>query len=346
MNKKVLGSELYANYCYEKQHNKTSVSAKLKILRIAKSKLIEQAKRRARIKRAALKLMKMPKIQKKFLYQQISKSLINDIAQIRKNYSKEHQSLIYARQNKTWVDWLRQKAERGDQEALAALRYRNRKNSSNYSFSGVASNFFSAEQVDSITKEGTEIYKLDKAVIRNTGNEIKISKGGTTATLKKALEMAKQQYGNCIRVNGTPLFKKVILQIVFQNNMQITFADPDMEDQRKKLILNLETPFEQSTYGLNFGRRPTRSIEIVREGRNPKRNITGTKPNSFSIRQGPPAESQNSLRDLSELYVVQLTRRSKVLLPNNAPDKLECQRGQSDNNVRRSIFNLGLLTRR
>ena len=143
------------------------------------------------------------------------------------------------------------------------MRYRNRKNSSNYSFSGVASNFFSAEQVDSITKEGTEIYKLDKAVIRNTGNEIKISKGGTTATLKKALEMAKQQYGNCIRVNGTPLFKKVILQIVFQNNMQITFADPDMEDQRKKLILNLETPFEQSTYGLNFGRRLREVLKLL-----------------------------------------------------------------------------------
>jgi hypothetical protein len=134
LNKKVLSSELYSRFCYERQHHKTLLPAKLKILRTAKSRLIEQAKKRARIKRATLKLMKMPKIQKKLLYQQISNSLMNDIAQIRKNYSKEHQSWKDAYQNQTWADWLQQKAEKGDKDALTAMRYRNRKNSSNYSF--------------------------------------------------------------------------------------------------------------------------------------------------------------------------------------------------------------------
>ena len=59
LNKKVLGSELYAYYCYERQHNKTTLSEKFKILRTAKYRLIEKAKKRARIKRTALKLMKM-----------------------------------------------------------------------------------------------------------------------------------------------------------------------------------------------------------------------------------------------------------------------------------------------
>jgi hypothetical protein len=222
------------------------------------------------------------------------------------------------------------------------MRYRNRKNSSNYSLSGLASNSFSAEQVDSITKEGTEIYKLDKAVIRNTGNEIKISKGGTTATLKKALEMAKLQYGNCIRVNGSPLFKKIILQIVIQNNMPITFADSDMEEQRKKLILNQETDLEQSRqYGLNSRRRSSRSNEIARASTTNQRGIfTRTKLNTFGIRRSSPAENQNSLRNLSQLDVVQLTGRSKVLLQDNAHDQLERQGLQPNNDVRWKIFGL------
>ena len=58
--------------------------------------------------------------------------------------------------------------------------------------------------------------------------------------------MAKQQYGNCIQVNGSPLFKKIILQIVVQNNVSIIFADPDMENQRQKMNLEQEKQHEQS----------------------------------------------------------------------------------------------------
>ncbi len=342
LNKKVLGSELYARFCYERQHNKTTRSEKINLLKTAKSRLIEKAKKHARIKRTAVKLMRMPRIQKKILYQQINKSLVSEIAQIRKNHSKEYQGLMDVHQNKTWADWLRQKAETGSKDALTAMRFRNRKNKSNYSISGAASDSFLAGEIDSITKEGTEIYKFDKTVIRNDGNEIKISKGGSIASLKKALEMAQLSYGNCIRVNGSILFKKIILQIVSHNNMPITFADSDMEEQRKKLTLNQERHHEQSRqHRLNARRRSTRSNEIVRAGKDQRRIFTRTKPDAFSIRQGPPAESQNGLRDLSQLDVVQLARGSKVLLQDNAHDQLECQRSQLNNHVRRSVFLLG-----
>ena len=60
--------------------------------------------------------------------------------------------------------------------------------------------------------------------------------------------------------NGSPLFKKIILQIVAQNNIPIIFADSELEAQRQKIISEQEKQYEQSRrYGFNDGRRTARS---------------------------------------------------------------------------------------
>ena len=342
LNKQVIGSEIYARYLHEREHDKIILSEKLKNLREAKTRLIDKAKRRGRIKRAALKLLKASRTQKKYLYKQISKTLLNDIEKIRQNYTKERNNLLDLHKKNAWADWLRYKAQQGDKDALTAMRYRNRKNQSNYILSGESPVILSAdiEQVDSITKEGTEIYKVGKAVIRNNGREIKISKGGSVATLKKAIEMAQKRYGSHIQVSGSPLFKKIIIQLIAQNNIPITFSDPEMESQRQKITSQLEKQYEQARrYRFNDGRRTSKSDEVAGTVHG-ERCLYRAKSNPVSTRQGPPVEGQNSLRDLSQLDVVQLTGRSKVLLPTDAHDQLEQQRLQPDNYVRRSFFGL------
>ncbi|WP_115711014.1 TraI/MobA(P) family conjugative relaxase [Legionella sainthelensi] len=340
LNKKVLGSALYAKYLHEKSHNKCFISDKLKNLREARAKLIEKAKRRGRIKRATLKLMNLSKVQKKFLYSHINKTLLNEIDNIRKNYIKERSRLLDSYQNKTWADWLKQKAQSGDQDALVAMRYRNRKNKHDYSISGAGSVFTTLNfgQIDSVTKEGTEIYKKDNSVIRDNGKEIIISKGGSISALKRALEMSRQRYGDCICVNGSPLFKKIILQIVIQYQMPITFADLDLENQRQKLNFEQEKSYEQSrSNGQKHRRRTPGSHETIGAA-NENRKSRGTKSNSFSIRQGSPAKDHNSLRNLSQCHLVQFTGGGQVLLPNNAYDHLERQKLKSDNDVRWKFF--------
>ncbi|HAU1321518.1 TPA: relaxase/mobilization nuclease domain-containing protein [Legionella pneumophila] len=341
LNKKVLGSALYATYKHEKLHNKHIISDKLKNLGEARAKLIEKAKKRGRIKRATLKLMNLSKVQKKFLYSHINKTLLNEIDNIRKNYAKERSRLLYSHQNKTWADWLKQKAQSGDQDALVAMRYRNRKNNHDYTISGADSVFTNLNfgQIDSITKEGTEIYKKDNSVIRDNGKEIIISKGGSIPALKEALEMARQRYGDCISVNGSPLFKKIILQIVIQYQMPITFADLDLENQRQKLNFKQEKSYEQSrSSGQNHRRRTPGSHEAARTATGNRRG--STKPNSFSIRQGSPAKGHNSLRNLSKCALVQLTGGGQVLLQDNAHDQLERQRLKLYNNVRWKVSGL------
>jgi len=341
LNKKVLGSKLYAEYQHQKLHNKLSITERLKQLREARVKLIEKAKKRGRIKRSALKLMNLSKVQKKYLYQHINKTLLSDIDNIRKNYAKERSRLIDSRQNKTWADWLKQKAQGGDQDALAAMRYRNRKNNHEYTLSGAASVLSSLNfgQIDSVTKEGTEIYKKDNSVIRDNGQEIIISKGGSIPALKRALEMARERYGDCICVNGSPLFKKIILQIVIQYQMPITFADLDLENQRQKLNFEQEKSHEQSRSNRQNHRRRTRGSHEA-FGTASRNGRGSTKPNTFSIRQGSPAKDHNSLRNLSKCDLVQLAGGGQVLLPDNAHDHLERKGFKPDNHVRRKIFGI------
>ncbi|KTD70019.1 TraI protein [Legionella santicrucis] len=342
LNKKVLGTALYAKYLHEKSHNKHFISDKLKNLREARAKLIEKAKKRGRIKRAALKLMNLSKVQKKFLYSHINKTLLNEIANIRKNYGKERSRLLDSYQNKTWADWLKQNAQSGDQDALVTLRYRNRKNKHDYAISGSGSSFFSSlnfGQIDSVTKEGTEIYKKDNNVIRDNGKEIFISKGGSIPTLKRALEMARQRYGDCICVNGSPLFKKIILQIVIQYQMPITFADLDLENQRQKLNFEQEKSHDQSRANRQSHRgRTSGGYEAAGTATGKRRG--STKPDSFSIRQGSPAKDHNSLRNLSKCDLVQLTGGGQVLLPDNAHAHLERKGFKLDNHVRREVSRL------
>ncbi|OJX91010.1 MAG: conjugal transfer protein TraI [Legionella sp. 40-6] len=341
LNKKILGSALYATYKHEKSHNKHIISDKLKNLREARAKLIEKAKKRGRIKRATLKLMNPSKVQKKFLYSHINKTLLNEIDSIRKNYAKERSRLLDSYRNKTWADWLKQKAQEGDQDALVTMRYRNRKNNHDYTISGTdsVSTIFNFRQIDSVTKEGTEIYKKDKSVIRDNGKEIFISKGGSISALKRALEMARQRYGDCICVNGSPLFKKIILQIVIKFQMPITFADLDLENQRQILNFEQEKSHEPSRSNRQYPRRGTAgSHEAV--GTTTKNGRGSKKPNSFSIRDGSPAKDYNSLRNLSKCALVQLTGGGQVLLQDNAHDQLEQQRCQPDNHVRRKFFGL------
>ncbi|WP_412757893.1 TraI/MobA(P) family conjugative relaxase [Legionella bozemanae] len=342
LNKTFISSELYDQYQHEKAQSQNVRSAKLKHLREAKAKLIDKAKKRGRMKRIALKSMNLSRMSKKYLYQQINKALLHDLQHIRKNYMHARHSLMANYQNKTWADWLQKKAQSGDQDALMAMRYRNRKNNSNYTISGTDSVFssFNFGQIDSVTKEGTEIYKKDNAIIRDNGKEIVISKGGSIPALKRALEMARQRYGDCICVNGSPQFKKIILQIVIQYQMPITFADLDLENQRQKLSFEEENSHEQSRSNRQNHRRRTSSSHEVVGTANGNGRSARKKPNSFSIRQGSPAKNHNSLRNLSQCNLVQLTGGGQVLLQDNAHDQLERQGFKPDNHVRRKISRL------
>ena len=92
-------------------------------VKAAKKRRVEDAKRSARLKRAAIKLTS-GRISKKLLYGLVSKKLKSEITKINREYLKERQSIYLKYRRRTWNDWLQIKARQGNKTALETLRAR------------------------------------------------------------------------------------------------------------------------------------------------------------------------------------------------------------------------------
>lgn len=353
--------ELYARYQAEQIQYKTLRKAEITKARLRKDLMIEGAKKNSRLKRTAIQLMKGG-MNKRVLYALTSKTLLNELEKARHQYLKDKQTIDLKYKRCVWADWLRWKATEGEAEALAALRSRESKQALNKgnTFTGDAvqkKGPISDISPDSITKTGTIIYRAGDSAIRDDGEFIKISRGSSEDALATALCMAMDRFGNCLSVNGTNEFKEKIIQTAVTLKLNISFDDSHLEKYRQELITQLtnkEKNHERTSQSSDEPRRtnPSRNgsfgsvrfSQRIRTRTQPGNGkpIPGlNKPNIGGIGQQPPPQSKNRLRELSQLGVVQLAKRSEMLLPSDVSSQLEYKRTQSDNGMRRDVFGAG-----
>lgn len=91
---------------------------------------------------------------------------------------------------------------------------------------------------------------------------------------------------------------------------------------------------------IRAGRAGGRQFRPVRGKPVPGGGLPG-KPNIGGVGRKPPPQSQNRLRGLSELGVVQLASGGQVLLPRDVPGHVEQQGAKPDHGLRRDIFGAG-----
>lgn len=96
----------------------------LERVRAYKERRIEAAMRHVRLKRAALKLAKMPRDAKKMMYRALANALRDKISKIKRESKPEYLSISQKCHRRQWVDWLRYQAGTGNADALTALRRR------------------------------------------------------------------------------------------------------------------------------------------------------------------------------------------------------------------------------
>ena len=347
--------ELHARYKHEQQAGNTARTVEWTNAIARKTRLIEAAKRNGRLKRAAIKLIKGRGVGKKLLYATTSKTLRNEIQTINAQYLKERQLIYDKYQRLTWADWLRAKATDGDQEALRALRAREaaqglKGNTVAGQRRDTSANGHAAQ--DSITKKGTIIYRFGTTAVRDDGDRLNVSRGANHDGLQAALRLAIERYGDRLTVNGTAAFKDQIAHAAATAKLSITFDDADLERRRQQLLLPItqenthEHHRSRPDRGRTDRRRPATTRHAVAGIHHARPNIRGLPGKSGVSRIGrnPPPQSQNRLRGLSQLGVVQFSGRSEVLLPSHVPHHLEHQRAKPDNGVRRDIFGARAVT--
>ncbi|MFN5745428.1 MAG: TraI/MobA(P) family conjugative relaxase [Methylococcaceae bacterium] len=320
---------LYARYTAEQQ---SVVERRSRMLSTEKSwrvKRIAAAQSANRSRRAAIKILGDDPAIKKLLYAQARQSLRDEITAINARHRKGRTAVSSHLKKRTWADWLRHEAVRGNADALLALRAREGRERLGGDTLQAAGEAGLGQRlvIDGITKKGTIIYRAQNASVRDDGERLRVQGGAGDEVVRQALRLAMQR-GNRITVNGSVAFKAQAIQAAVDAGLSITFADPAMERQRALLLTEVKNGRQ------NAGPRSV--------GDSLGTGTTQKKPDIGGIGREPPPQSQNRLQRLSDLGVVRIASGSEVLLQGDVTGDVEQRRAQSADPLRRAVFGAGI----
>ncbi len=237
---------LYARYQHDRLARAQGRAVAMHEARTRKASHIDAAKRAGQMKRAAIKLTTRGRITKKLLYMGVSQSLRSDIRQIVDRHRRDCLTISARHQRLTWADWLRQQALAGDDEALRALRARDAaRGLTGDTITAVGTRLVAAvvgANQDSITKQGTIIYRVGLSAVRDDGTRLQVSREVTNDGIDAALRLAIQKYGTTIAVSGSDAFKRRVAEVAAHSRLTIRFDDPTLEQQRQRYATPSTTP--------------------------------------------------------------------------------------------------------
>lgn len=227
-------TELYARYKDAQQDLTATRAGALAEAKRQKDKAVENAKKAAAMRRAAIKHLTDGRLTKRLLYGQASAALRADLAAIHERHNQERAAIYLAHSRRTWADWLKQQAMAGDDQAIDALRARE-------AAQGLKGDTLQGEGVvkagralviDSITKKGTIIYRAGSSAVRDDGERLAVSSEADRAGVLAALRMAMERYGERITVSGSVAFKATAIRAAVDARLPIVFTDPILERRR------------------------------------------------------------------------------------------------------------------
>ena len=243
-------SALYKRFQSEQKDNVAIRTQALKRAREQRDQLISRAKRKGVLKRAAVKLSSADYLTKKALYSLISKTLMGQVQQAGVQHQLDRQRLTERHKQRSWHEWLQHQATQGNHDALQALRARD-------AARGLKGNTFTGTTVidagplsellpDSITKQGTLIYRMANACIRDDGKALQISKDASTDAIAVALTISMQRYGQKLSVSGNSEFRKQVAELAAEHRLPIQFNDPVLEKQRLAILVENQQQSKRS----------------------------------------------------------------------------------------------------
>jgi hypothetical protein len=283
-------TRLYARYREGQQQAGARSAAARVAARSVKERQVEAVMQQARLKRAGVKLLSRPGLARKLLVQGVNKTLREQLGRIYQQYGKEREAITSRYQRRAWVDWLRMQALAGDREALAALRARSAVSPlpgdtmTGARRTGGASG---AIACDSITKNGTIIYRFGTTAVRDDGDRLTVSRGATPEGLQAALRMALLRYGPVLHVGGTASFRDEVVQAAVDARLAVRFDDAVLDVQRKTLLEQAATRLGQRIPAQTLRQQRFAPGSPDRDGPSITRTGTGLRRGSGRHRTGP-----------------------------------------------------------
>jgi len=368
---------LYARYQADQKRRGHIQKNTLEQLRKDKAKRIAQAKHSASVRRGLIKLMGGGRLAKKILYAQASSALMGNITQINTEYRQACQALYQENNRATWADWLKTQAMKGDSEALNALRSRenakgfksrtvhgqatqNGQSSSKASIKtpqraagtfglgvSIPAANDAAAPIDNITKQGTVIYRIGGAAVRDNGNGLQVASTSSPKAMQQALAFAAKHYGSELSLTGDLLFKAQMVRAAVDGGLPVTFTDPLLEKKRQELSKGQRNgqPRTARQYRGRTGRaaaQPEQSAVHTQGGGHASTNQSGRasatatyQPNTGRFAAPPPPVARDRMRGLSERCLDGLKTGIEMLLPRYVPIFFQQSGSESDSLLRR-----------
>ncbi len=277
---------LYAQYQAAQAQAKVVRARGWERVRARKERRIEAAMRHVRLKRAALKLAKMPRAAKKLMYGALASALRDEISEIKRACKQEYLSISEQCRRRQWSDWLCHKAGAGNLDALAALRQH--KPRRDVVGNGINGNVLfqppaSRRRHDGVTKQGTIVYRVGASAVRDEGDSLRVSRGAEEHAMQAALRMALERFGKRIAIHGSDTFKEQVIVVAAAANLPIVFDDAALEQRRLQLAdlaATQKTPIHEA------GTRPPAPHGNEVRGAVTSGNIQASNPSASQKRKG------------------------------------------------------------
>ncbi len=89
--------------------------------------------------------------------------------------------------------------------------------------------------MDTVTKRGTVIYNVGKDALRDDGESFRVSRDASLDASILALTVAKQRFGNVLRLDGDSAFCDRMIRAAVTGQVPVRFADSQSEAKHREL---------------------------------------------------------------------------------------------------------------
>lgn len=178
---------------------------------------------------------------KKRLYAAINLKYRAKLAHIRREARQKRHVAYHESPRYTWISFLQEQAECGDEKALETLRGRafglawkggNAVRGENSVLPGERHRI-EKQPVDTVTKKGTIIYSVGKDMVRDDGESFRINRDADVDSAILALQIAQKRFGNCLRIDGDRHMRALMVEAAVAGKLGLSFSDPSLEAKRK-----------------------------------------------------------------------------------------------------------------
>lgn len=259
---------LYQQYLKEKEASSYARKEALAQLRSESALTLHEIKAQYAERRESVKQnQKLTSRSKRSVYQDLSKAMKAAIAQKKQQDTTNRQQVQEQHPALTWDQWLVQKSEAGNVQALSILRSRKRHRARlaqallTVDSLEEAKTVVQVHQKPKALKNGDLLYRLkDGGLVLDEAREIRVPEV-TEASTVLALSLADARFsGKRVIVEGSDEFKRMVAKQAALDGLSIQFADPVLEKDRQ-LFARAKELSEDRSKSSPHGQKQVKAVE-------------------------------------------------------------------------------------